>query len=87
VLDIGSASPYHFLTRARGGAKTADLAGMAHCGDARAGAARRKVVRARLPIATRASSLIDSVIATAHGRRCCRAALEIGGLPDQRTAP
>lgn len=29
VLDAGSASPYHFLTRARGGSKTADLAGMA----------------------------------------------------------
>lgn len=29
VLDVGSASPYHFLTRARGGSKTADLAGMA----------------------------------------------------------
>jgi hypothetical protein len=29
VLDPGSATPYHFLTRARGGSKTADLAGMA----------------------------------------------------------
>jgi phage terminase large subunit-like protein len=29
VLEEESASPYHFLTRARGGSKTADLAGMA----------------------------------------------------------
>lgn len=29
ILDPGSPTPYHFLTRARGGSKTADLAGMA----------------------------------------------------------
>lgn len=29
VLDPESATPYHFLTRSRGGAKTSDLAGMA----------------------------------------------------------
>jgi phage terminase large subunit-like protein len=29
ILDPGSATPYHFLTRARGWSKTADLAGMA----------------------------------------------------------
>jgi phage terminase large subunit-like protein len=29
VLDVESATPYHFLTRSRGGSKTADLAGMA----------------------------------------------------------
>lgn len=29
VLDPASATPYHFLTRARGGAKTSDVAGMA----------------------------------------------------------
>jgi hypothetical protein len=29
VLDPESPTPYHFLTRSRGGSKTADLAGMA----------------------------------------------------------